>query len=82
MFTLTTAQSAQINAAEYTVNWEAEAEQRYEGGEDCSEELEQRFESSFSDYTAREDLGGLTVYLKEGRLVAFYDYERFVGTVF
>jgi hypothetical protein len=28
------------------------------------------------------DLGGLTVYFKEGSLVAFYDYEMQCGTVF
>ena len=82
MFKLTNAQSAQINSAEYTHNWEEEADLRYESGEDPSEELEQRFESSFKDYTAREDLGGLTVYFKGDQLVAFYDYERFVGAVF
>ena len=83
MFTLTNAQSAQINGAEYTHNYEAEALASFEAtGDDKMQELEQRFESEFTDYTQREDLGGLTVYLKEGRLVAFYDYEQFCGSVF
>ena len=83
MFTLTDAQSLQINSAEYTHNYEAEALASFESsGDDKMEELEQRFEAEFTDYTAREDLGGITVYLKEGRLVAFYDYEQFCGTVF
>ena len=83
MFKLTNTQSAQINSAEYTHNYEAEALASFEStGDDKMEELERRFESSFTDYTTREDLGGLTVYLKEGRLVAFYDYEQFCGAVF
>jgi hypothetical protein len=28
------------------------------------------------------DLGGLIVYFNNDKLVAFYDYERLVGTVF
>ena len=83
MFKLTNTQSAQINSAEYTHNYEAEALASFEStGDDKMEELERRFESSFTDYTQREDLGGITVYLKEGRLVAFYDYEQFCGAVF
>ena len=79
MFTLTNAQSAQINSAEYTINYEAEAE-------DTAEEvLEARAEALIQEataYTAREDLGGITVYLRDNTLVAFYDYEQFCGTVF
>ena len=56
MFTLSAAQSLQINSAEYTHNYEAEALASFEStGDDKMEELEQRFESSFTDYTARED---------------------------
>jgi hypothetical protein len=79
MFTLTHAQSAQINSAEYTINYEAEAEHTDE------EVLEARAEAVIKEetqYTAREDLGGLTVYLRDNTLVAFYDYEQFCGTVF
>lgn len=83
MFNLTDAQSAQINSAEYTHDFEAEALASYEAtGNDLMEELEERFENEFTDYTAREDLGGLTVYLKDNKLVAFYDYEQFKGAVF
>jgi hypothetical protein len=77
---LTDAQSAQINATvNYLYNYEAEAE-------DTDEEvLEARAEALIQEataYTAREDLGGITVYFKDNTLVAFYDYEQFKGTVF
>jgi hypothetical protein len=35
-----------------------------------------------TNWDAREDLGGITVYFKDNTLVAFYDYEQFKGTVF
>lgn len=35
--------------------------------------------TQFRDF---KDVGGLTVYFKESKLVAFYDYEMCVGTVF
>jgi len=83
MFRLTLADSAQINSAEYTHDWEAEALASFDStGDDLMEELEARFEAEFTDYDLREDLGGLTVYFKAGRLVAFYDYEQFKGSVF
>ena len=86
MFTLTLQQSAQINSAEYTINYEEEALASFEStGNDLMEELEARAEAVIleeTQYTAREDLGGLTVYFKDGRLVAFYDYEQFAGAVF
>jgi hypothetical protein len=83
MFRLTLADSAQINSAEYTHDWEAEALASFDStGNDLMEELEARFEAEFTDYDLREDLGGLTVYFKAGRLVAFYDYEQFKGSVF
>jgi hypothetical protein len=84
---LTDAQSAQINATvNYKFNYEAEALASYEStGEDLMEELEERAEAEIleeTQYTAREDLGGLTVYFRDTTLVAFYDYEQFKGTVF
>jgi hypothetical protein len=83
MFRLTLADSAQINSAENTHDWEAEALASFDStGDDLMEELEARFEAEFTDYDLREDLGGLTVYFKAGRLVAFYDYEQFKGSVF
>ena len=86
MFTLTLAQSAQINSAEYTINYEEEALASFETtGDDLMEALEARADAVILEetgYTAREDLGGLTVYFKGEKLVAFYDYEQFVGSVF
>ena len=84
---LTDAQSAQINATtNYLFNYETEALASYEdSGEDLMEELEERAEALIQEataYTAREDLGGITVYFKDNTLVAFYDYEQFKGTVF
>ena len=84
---LTDAQSAQINATtHYTLDYEAEALASYEStGDDLMDQLEDRADSEIlreTAYTAREDLGGLTVYFKNERLVAFYDYEQFRGTVF
>lgn len=84
---LTSAQSAQINNTEvYTLDYEAEALRSYEAGEgDLMEELEERADAIIAEataFTAREDLGGITVYFKDSTLVAFYDYEQFKGTVF
>jgi hypothetical protein len=84
---LTSAQSAQINATtNYKFNYEAEALASYEAtGEDLMDSLEERAEALIQEataYTAREDLGGITVYFKGKTLVAFYDYEQFKGTVF
>ena len=87
MPTLTTAQSAQINNTEvYTLDYEAEALQSYDDtGDDLMDELEVRATNVILEQTnwdAREDLGGITVYFKNNTLVAFYDYEQFKGTVF
>ena len=87
MPTLTTAQSAQINNTEvYTLDYEAEALQSYDDtGDDLMDELEVRATNVILEQTnwdAREDLGGITVYFKDNTLVAFYDYEQFRGTVF
>ena len=87
MPTLTTAQSAQINKTEvYTLDYEAEALQSYnDTGDDLMDELEVRATNVILEQTnwdAREDLGGITVYFKDNTLVAFYDYEQFRGTVF
>jgi hypothetical protein len=87
MPTLTNAQSAQINNTEvYTLDYEAEALQSYDDtGDDLMDELEVRATNIILEQTnwdAREDLGGITVYFKDNTLVAFYDYEQFKGTVF
>ena len=77
---LTDAQSAQINATtNYLYNYETEAE---DTNEDILEARAEALIQEATAYTAREDLGGITVYFKGKTLVAFYDYEQFKGTVF
>lgn len=77
MRNLTEAESELINNAEYTVDYSDLAEEVDE------EELEERFDNIVAGkYDERDDLGGLTVYFKDDKLVAFYDYEQFVGTIF
>ena len=77
---LTEAQSAQINATtNYLYNYETEAE---DTDEDILEARAEALIQEATAYTAREDLGGITVYFKGKTLVAFYDYEQFRGTVF
>jgi len=49
--------------------------------EDC-EQLAEGLLAEATAFTVRDDLGGITVYFKGSTLVAFYDYERFVGHVF
>jgi hypothetical protein len=49
--------------------------------EDC-EQLAEGLVAEATAFAVREDLGGITVYLKDSTLVAFYDYENFVGHVF
>ena len=77
---LTEAQSRQINATtNYLYNYETEAE---DTDEDILEARAEALIQEATAYTAREDLGGITVYFKGKTLVAFYDYEQFKGTVF
>jgi hypothetical protein len=77
MRNLTEAESELINNSEYTVDYSDLADEVDE------EELEERFEVIVAGkYDERDDLGGLTVYFKDDKLVAFYDYEQFVGTIF
>lgn len=77
MRTLTEAESELINNSEYTVDYSDLADEVDE------EELEERFDVIVAGkYDERDDLGGLTVYFKDDKLVAFYDYEQFVGTIF
>ena len=84
---LTDVQSDQINNTEvYTLDYETEAQQSYDDtGNDLTDELEVRATNVILEQTgwdAREDMGGITVYFRDGNLVAFYDYEQFRGTVF
>jgi hypothetical protein len=77
MRNLTEAESELINNSEYTVDYSDLADEVDE------EELEERFDDIVAGkYDERDDLGGLTVYFKDDKLVAFYDYEQFVGTIF
>lgn len=77
---LTEAESDLINNSEYTVDWSAEPENFHD---DYEEYCEEQFEDLVAGkYDERDDLGGLTVYFKDDKLVAFYDYEQFVGTIF
>jgi hypothetical protein len=77
MRNLTEAESELINNSEYTVDWSELAETTAE------DRLEEMFEALMtSKYDECDDLGGLTVYFKDDKLVAFYDYEQFVGTIF
>jgi hypothetical protein len=77
---LTDTQCAQINATtNYLYNYETEAE---DTDEDTLEARAEALIQEATAYTAREDLGGITVYFKGKTLVAFYDYEQFKGTVF
>ena len=77
MRNLTEAESELINNSEYTVDYTDLADEVDE------EELEERFDDIVAGkYDERDDLGGLTVYFKDDKLVAFYDYEQFVGTIF
>ena len=74
---LTEAESNQINNTEYTVDWSELSETTSE------ERLEEMFEALMTDkYDECDDLGGLTVFFKDDKLVAFYDYEQFAGTIF
>ena len=83
---LTEAESNQINTTDYTVNWSEliDTDDNLSGAQyDYERELEHRFEVMVSGlWDARDDLGGLTVFFKEDKLVAFYDYEQYAGTIF
>jgi hypothetical protein len=85
MFKLTHAQSEQINSSVYTHDYEAEAVAVYEStGADGTDAFTDRFEqeTGIAQRADSTDIGGLIVYYRGRELLAFYDYERFVGTVF
>ena len=82
---LTDAQELQINSVnKYTHNYEAEAVKSFnETGDDKMEELQAQFEADIAGaYNNDNDMGGIVAYFKDSKLVAFYDYENFKGTVF
>lgn len=74
---LTDAQEQAINStANYTIDFEQH---------EYSDQLEVIAEmtiTNISQFDNSEDLGGLTVYYKSDKLVAFYDYEQQRGTIF
>lgn len=81
MSTLTLAQETAINTVGPHYNINFTAHESREDMEPC-EQLADSIILEATDYTVSNDLGGLTVYFKGNDLVAFYDYERFVGHVF
>ena len=69
-----------INNSKYTHDYEAEAVASFEAtGDDKMDLLLARFENSI-EFDDSDDLGGLSVYFKDGKMVAFYDYENFRGS--
>ena len=81
---LTDIEENMINTREYSVDWNEEFDEAYNRTQKpdlISEELEMRFDDSVN-YDIVEDLGGVNVYFKEDKMIAFYDYEQFVGTYF
>jgi len=74
---LTAAQETAINSvAHYTIDFEQH---------EYSDQLEVIAEMTIANVTEfdnSDDLGGLTVYYKTDKLVAFYDYEQQRGTIF
>jgi hypothetical protein len=83
---ITDAESDLINNSEYTHNYETAAMHLFEDGIDdnkVEDDFIDKFEEDIKSlYTESNDLGGLIVYFNNDKLVAFYDYERLVGTVF
>ena len=74
---LTAAQETASNSvAHYTIDFEQH---------EYSDQLEVIAEMTIANVTEfdnSDDLGGLTVYYKSDKLVAFYDYEQQRGTIF
>ena len=74
---LTAAQETAINSvAHYTIDFEQH---------EYSDQLEVIAEMTIANVTEfdnSDDLGGLTVYYKSDKLVAFYDYEQQRGAIF
>jgi hypothetical protein len=75
-----------INSAVYTHDYEAEALAIYDTEDDVEDKYASIFEADLAqrniEYTEDEDVGGVIIYRNNAKLVAFYDYERFVGAVF
>jgi hypothetical protein len=74
---LTDAQEFAINnVANYTIDFE-----QHENS-DQLEVIAEMTVANVTQFDKSEDLGGLTVYFKADKLVAFYDYEQQRGTIF
>ena len=81
---LTDTEEKMINTTAYSVDWNEEFDEAYnrtQRPELIEQELEMRFDDSV-EYDTVEDLGGINVYFKCNKMIAFYDYEQFVGTYF
>jgi hypothetical protein len=72
-----------INTTDATVDYSAEAYAEYdEGFMDGIEKYTDKFEAECTTNDVdSEDIGGLIVYSKQGKLHSVYDYERFMGWV-
>ena len=72
-----------INTMPRCVDYSARAVPEYEAGMgDRVEYYTERFEAEFADQlksTTSDDIGGLIVYLQEGKPRMVYDYENFCG---
>ena len=79
---LTQQQSNAINTAAHTHNYETLA--LADTAINTIGKYTQQFEldSKVLARSTANDIGGLIVYTNNKQLVAFYDYENFVGTVF
>jgi hypothetical protein len=72
------------NVEKYSIDFQLEADSD-EYSEKLEQELIERAEAIIleaTNFTDSDDLGGLTIYFKDDKLVAFYDYEQYLGTVF
>ena len=67
---------------DYTARWEAD--EHADADEDVCEYFTAVFErdTSVLQRSVEHDVGGIILYMNEGDLVAFYDYENVCGTVF
>ena len=62
--------------------YEAEMRSEEESWDDLAEEYTAKFAESIKGlYDAEEDVGAVVQYTKKGKIVAYFDYENFMGTV-
>ena len=68
-----------INETKPTVNYQTEA---LADSDDCIDKFTERFQQEHGLKTQQgNDIGGLIVYSRKGKLAAVYDYENFWGWV-